>query len=410
LTITNKIHNRYVGIFDQGQIGSCTGNAGIGSISTDPFINSDNNVYPRNEVGAVHLYSDAQVLDGNGIYPPNDNGSSGLSIASILKSKGLISGYQHTFTLDDALKAGSQYAFITGTNWYEGMFTPDADGRVHITGKLAGGHEYELSEIDVDNQKIWFFNSWGSNWGIGGRFYLTFADYGLLLSQHGDVTVLIPPSVTPPSPTPSKYYFNQQMFYSNVAKQEVVELQNYLKVLGFFPIDVPSTGKFLAITAKAVVAFQIAHGIMDFANTTNMRLVTVGPKTLAALNVGQPKSLINAMIQVESGGNDNVIGDVTLADKAYGCLQIRQGVVDSVNGVLGTNYKSQDCLGNRNLSVLIFTTYFSKCYPDMVTDQDKAFAWNGGPGWRKLYSKPGYSTYTAELNAYWAKVAAVLKY
>lgn len=408
LSIVDVTHQRYVPVFDQGQVGSCTGNAGVGSISTDPFVNADNSVYSRNESGALKLYSDAQVLDGNGAYPPNDNGSSGLTIAKVLKSKGLISGYQHTFTLDDALMAGSQYAFITGVNWYENMFNPDSDGRVHPTGKLAGGHEFELSQIDVKNQRVWFFNSWGTNWGVKGRFYMTWTDYSLLLSQQGDVTVLIPSSVTPPTPNPTPYYFASPMSYSSVVNPEVVQLQNYLKTIGFFPQDVSSTGKFLTETAKAVIKFQVSKGIMDFAKETNMKNVRVGTKTLQALNAGYPMGLMSALIQVESGGNDNAIGDVTLLDKAYGCLQIRQGVVDSINAVLGTQYKAQDCLGNRNLSILIFTTYFSKCHPEMVTDQDKAFTWNGGAGWKSEYGKPGYQTYTNALNTYWKKVSAVI--
>jgi hypothetical protein len=50
---------------------------------------------------------------------------------------------------------------------------------------------------------------------------------------------------------------------------------------------------------------------------------------------------------VESQGNDNAIGDRTLAHKAYGCLQIRQPYVDDANPYLGTNFKAQECLGNR---------------------------------------------------------------
>jgi hypothetical protein len=200
LTIVDSSHERFVPIFNQGQVGSCTGNAGVGCISTAPFGNQDNTTYPRDEVGAVKLYSDAENLDGDGPYPPNDHGSSGLSIAKVLQKYNLISTYQHTFSFDDALKAGSQYPFMTGTNWYSDMYTPDADGRVHPTGNIVGGHEYLCRQIDATNSKIWFDNSWGSEWGVQGRFYMTFEDYKSLLAQQGDVTVLIPPTVIPPTP------------------------------------------------------------------------------------------------------------------------------------------------------------------------------------------------------------------
>lgn len=193
LSIVNKKHDRYIPILNQGSIGACTGFSGIGSISTAPFLNKDNTAYSRDYNGSIKLYSDATAIDEyNGTYPPTDTGSNGLSIAKVLKSAGLISRYDHTFTLNDALKAGGVYSFITGTRWYSDMFNPDADGRVRITGSLVGGHEYQLAEIDKDKGLIWFFNSWGDQWGLQGKFYLTWADYATLLAQQGDVTVLIP--------------------------------------------------------------------------------------------------------------------------------------------------------------------------------------------------------------------------
>lgn len=206
LKIVNVEHKRLVPVFNQGNLGSCTGNAGIGNVNTSPFIQSTNPAFSPDESGAVKLYSEAEKIDGGVGYPPEDIGSSGLSIAKVLKKVKMISGYQHTFTLNDALKALSKYPIITGTYWYDGMFTPDADGRVHPIGKVVGGHEYEAYKVDADNGKIWFYNSWGTDWGIGGTFYMTWADYHDLLAQRGDVTVLIPPTVTPPKPAKYIYF------------------------------------------------------------------------------------------------------------------------------------------------------------------------------------------------------------
>jgi hypothetical protein len=205
LTIQSVVHARKIPILDQGNVGSCTGNAGIGALGTDPLFAE----YPAgatpitlDEAGALKLYSAAENIDGDGPYPPNDNGSTGLSIAKALSNAKLISGYQHTFSLDDALKALSVTPVIVGINWYQDMFNPDGDGRVHPTGALAGGHEVEANEIDAMNSRVWFCNSWGTGWGVGGRFYLTFDDFGTLLSQEGDVTVLLPLSAPAPAPTP----------------------------------------------------------------------------------------------------------------------------------------------------------------------------------------------------------------
>lgn len=204
LTVQTVKHLRHIPILDQGQVGSCTGNAGIGDLAVDPLFGAlpGSPRYALDESGALKLYSDAEVIDGDGPYPPNDNGSSGLSIAKALKNAGLISGYQHTFSLDAALKALSVTPFIFGTNWYDSMFNPDADGRVHISGSIAGGHEIMCRECDAENQRVWFDNSWGESWGVGGRFYLTFEDFGTLLAQQGDVTVLLPLTVPAPTPTP----------------------------------------------------------------------------------------------------------------------------------------------------------------------------------------------------------------
>jgi len=203
--LVSVTHFRYIRILDQGNVGSCTGNAGVGALGAEPLYKgvANNTKYPLNQSGAQKLYSDAQVIDGNGPYPPNDNGSYGLSIAKALQNAGLISGYQHTFSLNSALLALTTNPILVGINWYQGMFTPDPDGRVRITGALAGGHEIVARQIDVQNSRVWFDNSWGPTWGVKGRFYLTFADFGTLLSQQGDVIVLLPKTGPTPAPVPT---------------------------------------------------------------------------------------------------------------------------------------------------------------------------------------------------------------
>jgi hypothetical protein len=205
LTLQSVQHQRYVPIFDQGDLGSCTGNAGVGCLATGVFYlgKQPGDRYSLDEPGAVQLYSDATAVDPYpGQYPPDDTGSDGLTIAKVLKAAGEIAGYQHTFTLDDALKALTVMPFITGTSWFQDMFNPDPDGRVHPNGAPAGGHEYVADELDVTNDRIWFQNSWGPTWGVNGRFYLTFEDYGVLLAQQGDVTIFVPRTVPAPTPTP----------------------------------------------------------------------------------------------------------------------------------------------------------------------------------------------------------------
>ena len=119
------------------------------------------------ETYAVGVYSAAaQVDDQPGAYPPNDTGSDGLSVAKVLKSRALISGYQHAFSLEALLTALADQPVIVGTEWRQDMFHPAADGRQTITGEVAGGHEYCLDELDVEKQRVWMQNSWGETWGV----------------------------------------------------------------------------------------------------------------------------------------------------------------------------------------------------------------------------------------------------
>ncbi len=97
---------RVLAILDQGQLGSCTGNAGTGALGTQPFYDAAGKaVLPApddakaGEEFAVQLYSDATKVDPfPGEYPPTDTGSSGLAICKVLKSRGTIKGYRFART------------------------------------------------------------------------------------------------------------------------------------------------------------------------------------------------------------------------------------------------------------------------------------------------------------------------
>lgn len=204
MTVTSVRWPRHVPVFDQGQVGSCTAEAGIGCLGTGGYYagvaDRIGAVYGWDQASVYRFYSDEEVADGAGPYPPTDQGSTGLTCAKVLTAKGLISGYQHTFSLTDALRALSVGPVIAGTEWRRDMFDPDPDGRLRITGAVAGGHEYVVDEVDVVGSRVWITNSWGAGWGVQGRAWLTFADWDLLLSAQGDVTVFVPVTAPPPVP------------------------------------------------------------------------------------------------------------------------------------------------------------------------------------------------------------------
>lgn len=265
IQLVSTRHTRHIPILDQGNVGSCTGNAGIGALGTDPFPQTPNGIYSFDESGAQKLYSDAESLDGDGPFPPNDNGSSGLSIAKVLKAKGLISGYQHNFTLQNTLLALVKYPLLIGSYWFTGMDSLDTDGRAHPNGTIRGGHEYLADEIDVENGKVWFDNSWGEGWGIRGRFYLTWEDLAFLLNQRGDSTVLFPAEVTPPTPTHKPRTLRLTTPF--MTGEDVVKLQETLNIV--------TDGIFGPDTKDHVITFQHVHKLRGDG--------VVGPVTYAAL-------------------------------------------------------------------------------------------------------------------------------
>lgn len=201
-------HHIHVPIMDQGDIGSCTGHAGVATLGSDAFwpaatgLLQDLDAVAASAI-AVGLYSEATRLDPwPGEYVPDDTGSDGLSIAKALKGRNLISGYQHATSLEAALTALAERVVMVGTSWLAGMYSPDNDGRLDVSGPNVGGHEYVLDHLDVENRRVWMRNSWSEDWGQGGRAWMTWDDLARLLADYGDCTVLVPLAEPAPQPTP----------------------------------------------------------------------------------------------------------------------------------------------------------------------------------------------------------------
>lgn len=173
---------------NQGDLGSCTANALCGALDSAPDFSGGT---PLAEADAVHLYEVETQLEGQP-YPPNDPGGSGLMVCKAAKKLGLISSYKHAFGIQQALEALVLRPVITGISWYTSFDTPDAStGLVEITpgATIRGGHEIVADQIDADNQLVWFWNSWGTTYGLGGRFCMAFTTWQQLLENQGDVTV-----------------------------------------------------------------------------------------------------------------------------------------------------------------------------------------------------------------------------
>lgn len=247
--LTSVRWDRHIPILDQGDLGSCTGNAAEGCVGTGALygpiptslVARPTGDATADEKQAVALYSEATKLDDQpGSYPPDDTGSDGLSVAKAAVKAGLVSGYQHATSLNATLAALANGPVIVGVNWYDSFDTPDANGLVTITkdATVRGGHEFVLDELDTVNELVGASNSWGTSFGVDGRFYFSYADLQRLLKEEGDCTVFVPlsqpaPTPTPvPTPTPTPVPDNPLDDLVALLKQAITGIESWFKKHG----------------------------------------------------------------------------------------------------------------------------------------------------------------------------------
>ena len=108
-------------------------------------------------------------------------------------------------------------------------------------------------------------------------------------------------------------------------------------------------------------------------------------------------TLIEALIQVESNGDDSAIGDLHLPEPSIGVLQLRPIMVKDVNRILKRqkqykSYKLKDRF-SRSKSIEMFMIWKNYYHPH-GSFETVARNWNGGP--------MGYKN--KKTRRYWAKV------
>lgn len=187
--IKSVAHTETQPVFDQGNLGSCTANAALGTLVTMPFAKPGRTF---TEDDAVALYELETKLDDSqipGEYPPDDTGSTGPWSMMALEKQGLITGFRHTRTLHVALVALNDGPISFGGIWYQSMFTPGSGAVLTVdpgSGE-AGGHQYAMTANDVDRRRVKIRNSWDLDWGDEGHAWMDWNDLDFLLDQGGDV-------------------------------------------------------------------------------------------------------------------------------------------------------------------------------------------------------------------------------
>ena len=200
--VVSKEWPRHIPILDQGNLGSCTGNAMTGAAGTDPLWPAlPSGHVTLDEREAIALYSAATKLDPYpGSYPPTDTGSDSTSVNKAAQQAGLTSGYTHATSAGDVLQALMAGPVTLGIPWYEGFDDPDANGVVSIAGSIRGGHEIVCRRVDITRKLIGPDNSWGTSFGVNGSFWFSFDDLDRLLGEGGDCVCPVP--LTAPAPVP----------------------------------------------------------------------------------------------------------------------------------------------------------------------------------------------------------------
>ena len=174
-------------VLDQGNIGSCVGNAFAAQLIARPY--PIKNITQKD---AVNIYRSAQTLDE---YPGEDYEGTSV-LAGVKATKKLypntIESYRFGSTLADAVAVLSWHSpIVVGFNFYSGMYTVDSDGFIHVTGSQVGGHAMLARGVDIQKNAIMIRNSWGRKFGRNGDAWISYDDFSRLIQENGELCIPI---------------------------------------------------------------------------------------------------------------------------------------------------------------------------------------------------------------------------
>lgn len=176
--------------FDQGAYGTCVGNAWAGWGNAMPIQDA------YTEKDARDIYYESTVIGGHPDDPDSpgggQEGSTTRDGAKAMQQRGKLTAYAFAAKMDEVNEWLDNHGpVVIGINWTEDMFDPDADGTVHYTGAIAGGHEVVvIQNLNTEGKKL-CRNSWGPDWGLNGNFKITNEDFVSLMTQDGDACLAL---------------------------------------------------------------------------------------------------------------------------------------------------------------------------------------------------------------------------
>jgi len=171
-------------VLDQGETPECVAYAWTGWELSSPVRDKPASIDTPDK-----LYAEAQALDG---LPDSEGGTTVRAGAQVMRSEGRFANFLWAQTPHDLKAWLLQHGpVVVGTNWYESMFDP-SEGVVHIDGPIAGGHAYLAIGFSAHLGAYRCLNSWGSEWGQHGRFWISAGDlHRLVFTENGEACAAV---------------------------------------------------------------------------------------------------------------------------------------------------------------------------------------------------------------------------
>jgi hypothetical protein len=181
---------------DQGNTSRCTVFALTQLVQSGPIMQDllkiiDNGPGATLDEVLTVAYKNAQENDEWPGEEPTYYGTSGRAAAKVFQNWGIFGNYYWLTTVEEIARYITLYGPVpVGTDWFEGMDTPDHGGYLRPTGNWRGGHEWLLDGVSITKQEFRMRQSWGSGTDTYQSALVKFDDMKYLLSQGGDALAL----------------------------------------------------------------------------------------------------------------------------------------------------------------------------------------------------------------------------
>jgi len=137
---------------------------------------------------ARYIYNEAKKIDP---WEGEDyEGTSVLAGVKVAQNLGYFDSYYWCFSVEElAMAIGYRGPAVLGVAWFQGMYTPSAEGFIYPIGKQIGGHCILCNGVNIKYEFFSLHNSWGEGWGVGGDCYMSFEDMETLLKAGGEAVM-----------------------------------------------------------------------------------------------------------------------------------------------------------------------------------------------------------------------------